>query len=119
MKRQNISRRKNRLMRHKRAYDKMKVYCTNRPRLVVTKTNKHIFAQLIDWNTSHVIASSSSLSLKLPNGNKANSSKVGETIADKILDKQIKSIVFDTGGSKYTGRISTLADAIRKKGINF
>ena len=106
-------------MRHKRLYDRMKVCCTDRPRLVVTKTNKHIFAQLIDWETSHVITSNSSVSLKLPNGNRENAQKVGEALADNLHGKQITKIVFDTGGSKYTGRIAVLADSLRKKGIIF
>lgn len=115
----NINRREKREERHKKIIRKFKRIDNGLPRLRITKTNQHIFAQLLDDNKNIVIASSSSLQLKLENGNIANSKKVGEDIAKKALSKKIKAINFDCGGSKYHGRISALADAARSAGLKF
>lgn len=114
-----INRREKRTERHKKVIRKFKRIDNGLPRLRITKTNQHIFAQLLDDNKNIVIASSSSLQLKLENGNIDNSKKVGEDIAKKALSKKIKAINFDCGGSKYHGRISALADAARNAGLKF
>lgn len=119
MKRINLDRKEKRIERHKKVLRKFKTIDNGLPRLVVTKTNAHIFAQLIDDNKHITIVSSSSLQLKLKNGNKENSKKVGEDLAKKALAKKIKKINFDCGGSKYYGRISALADAARHAGLKF
>lgn len=119
MKRINVNRNLNRQERHKKVLRKVKEIDNGLPRLVITKTNAHIFAQLIDDNKHITIVSSSSLQLKLKNGNKENSKKVGEDIAKKAIAKKIKKINFDCGGSKYHGRISALADAARNAGLKF
>ncbi|MBD5445970.1 MAG: 50S ribosomal protein L18 [Malacoplasma sp.] len=119
MKRINLNRKEKRVERHKKVLRKFKTIDNGLPRLVVTKTNAHIFAQLIDDNKQITIVSSSSLQLKLKNGNKENSKKVGEDLAKKALAKKIKKINFDCGGSKYHGRISALADAARGAGLKF
>lgn len=114
-----INRKEKRTERHKKVIRKFKRIDNGLPRLRITKTNQHIFAQLLDDNKNIVIASSSSLQLKLENGNINNSKKVGEDIAKKALSKKIKAINFDCGGSKYHGRISALADAARNAGLKF
>ncbi|MDE5767218.1 MAG: 50S ribosomal protein L18 [Malacoplasma sp.] len=119
MKNINLNRKEKRVERHKKVLRKFRRIDNGLPRLRVTKTNQHIFAQLLDDNKNIVLASSSSLQLKLVNGNIENSKKVGEDIAKKALSKKIKSINFDCGGSKYHGRISALADAARKAGLKF
>lgn len=119
MKNTNFNRKLRKTNRHKKVLRKFKRIDNGLPRLIVTKTNAHIFAQLIDDNKHIVIASSSSLQLKLQNGNVANSKKVGEDIAKKALSKKITAINFDCGGSKYNGRISALADAARESGLKF
>lgn len=119
MKNGNLSRRLNKTERHKKVLRKFKRIDNGLPRLRITKTNAHIFAQLLDDNKHIVIASSSSLQLKLKNGNIENSKKVGEDIAKKALSKQITKINFDCGGSKYHGRVSALADAARSAGLKF
>lgn len=119
MKRVNLDRKEKRHERHKKVLRKFKTIDNGLPRLVVTKTNAHIFVQLIDDNKHITIASSSSVQLKLKNGNKENSKKVGEDLAKKALAKKIKKINFDCGGSKYHGRISALADAARQAGLKF
>ena len=95
------------------------------PRLVVFKSNKHIYGQLIDDNTQKTLLSSSTgdkelvkeLTSKLT---KVEKSKiVGYSLAKKIKSKKIDKIVYDRNGYRYHGRIKALAEAIREKGINF
>ncbi len=119
MKRVNLNRKQNRKDRHLKTLRKYRTIDNGLPRLIVTKTNGHIYAQLIDDEKNITIVSSSSLQLKLKNGNKESCAKVGEDIAKKAIAKKIKKINFDRGGSKYHGRISTLADAARKAGLEF
>ncbi len=119
MKRVNVHRNKQRLIRQKRNLNRLIKIDSSLPRLLITKTNAHIFAQLIDLNKQVTIASSSSVSLKLANGNKENAAKVGTDIAKKAIKLGVKKISFDRGGSKYHGRVATLADAAREAGLEF
>ncbi|WP_412032242.1 50S ribosomal protein L18 [Malacoplasma muris] len=119
MKNVNFNRKFKKQERHKKIIRKFKRIDNGLPRLIVTKTNAHIFAQIVDDTKSITLVSSSSLQLKLKNGNVANSKKVGEDIAKKATAKKIKAINFDCGGSKYNGRISALADAARQSGLKF
>ena len=93
------------------------------PRLVVFKSNRHIYSQLLDDNKSITLFSSSSKDRNFKIGkNKTKidiSKDVGANIADKIIKNKINKIIFDRNGYKYHGRIKALADSIRKKGINF
>lgn len=95
-----------------------------KPRLVVYRSTKHIYAQLIDDVACVTIASASSvdkdLKEKLSHGGNIESAKaVGEAIAKKALKAKIKDVVFDRGGFLYHGRIAALADAAREAGLNF
>jgi len=90
-----------------------------RPRLSVFRSNKHIYAQLIDDQQGKTLASSSDQGLKIKGTKQALASKVGELIAKKCLDKNIKQVVFDKGHYKYHGRIAALAAGARKAGLNF
>ncbi len=119
MKRINVDRNAKRVIRHKRTSNKIKVIDNSRPRLVVNKTNSHIAVQLIDVDTQKTIAASSSVALKLKNGNKENAKKVGKDIATKAIGLGVKEVTFDRGGSKYHGRISALANAAREAGLKF
>lgn len=119
MKKFAISRNKKRNIRHARILKKMKKHNCKLFRLIVTKTNANIFAQIFDDKKGVTVASSSSLQLKLKNGNKLSCEKVGIDIAKKALAKNIKSVAFDRGGNKYHGRIASLADAARKAGLQF
>lgn len=119
MKSDKINRKDKRIQRHKKVLRKYKKIDNGLFRLRVTKTNTHIFAQILDDSKNIVLTSSSSLQLKLKNGNIENSKKVGEDIAKKALKLEILKINFDCGGSKYHGRISALADAAREKGLKF
>lgn len=108
-----------RVLRHKRTTKKLSSVRHKRTTLMVTKTNAHIFAALIDAKTNNTIAASSSVQLKLKNGNKENAAKVGTDIAEKAIKLGITEIAFDRGGSKYHGRIATLANAAREAGLKF
>ncbi|GAA5414476.1 50S ribosomal protein L18 [Ureaplasma ceti] len=119
MKRINFDKKHQRLLRHKRTLNKFKAIDNGKPRLVITKTNAHINAQLIDDVQGKTLASSSSIQLNLANGNKENAAKVGKDIAEKILALNITEIAFDRGGSKYHGRVAALADAAREAGLKF
>ena len=119
MKKLTISRQKIRNIRHKRISNKLKRDHNQKPRLIVTKTNAHIVAQIFDDEKGITLCSSSSIQLKLKSGNKAACQKVGEDIAKKALAKNIKEIAFDRGGNKYHGRVAALANAARKTGLKF
>ncbi|MEF9984972.1 MAG: 50S ribosomal protein L18 [Malacoplasma sp.] len=119
MKKINLNRRQNRLNRHYKVLKKFRRIDNGLHRLIVTKTNAHIFVQLLDDTKNITVASSSSLQLKLKNGNIQNCKKVGEDIAKKAIAKKIKKIYFDCGGSKYHGRVAAIADAARLQGLKF
>ncbi len=90
------------------------------PRLNVFRSNKGIYAQVIDDTTGTTLASSSSLQLKLANGGNVEAAKaVGKDVAEKCLKLKIKKVVFDRGGYQYHGRVEALADAARETGLEF
>lgn len=119
MKKMTISRKKSRAIRHRRFLNRLKQTHNDKPRLIVTKTNAHIIAQIFDDAKGVTLCSSSSIQLKLKSGNKQACQKVGEDIAKKALAKKIKKITFDRSGNKYHGRVAVLADAARKAGLKF
>lgn len=98
---------------------RMKVIGTDSvPRLSVYRSNKFIYAQLIDDTKGTTIASASDIKVK--KGTKTEKAqKVGMDIAEAGKAKGIKKVVFDRNGFKYTGRIMTLADSARKGGLTF
>jgi len=110
---------KMRKARHERVRNK--VSGTNDvPRLNIFRSNAHIFAQVIDDEKGHTLASSSSMELKLKNGGNAEgASLVGKDIAEKCKKIKIKKVVFDRGGYLYHGRVKALAEAARKAGLDF
>lgn len=90
------------------------------PRLCVFRSNKAIYAQVIDDTKGITLVSSSSLELKLKNGgNIEAASKVGKDIAEKCKKSKIKKVVFDRGGFLYHGRVAALAEAAREAGLEF
>jgi len=97
---------------------------TNKPRLYVFRSNKHMYAQVIDDNESKTIAASSSLSSKFKgkaglSANCVTAKLIGEDIANKLKNKGISKIVFDRGKRIYHGRIKALAEATKQAGIIF
>jgi len=89
-----------------------------RPRLSVFRSNKQIYAQVINDLTGKTLASASSLGMEaMPK--KEQAAKVGELIATKAKDAGVECVVFDRNGYLYHGRVKELADAARKGGLNF
>lgn len=92
------------------------------PRLCVFRSNKQIYAQLIDDVNGVTICSAGSLDkeLKLENGSNVEAAKaVGTKLAERALAKNIKEVIFDRGGYVYHGRVEALADAARAAGLEF
>ena len=81
-----------------------------RPRVVIFRSNKHLYPQAIDDTKRQTIASTSDLK---------KNTNLAEDLAKKLLDKKIKKIVFDRGGYKYHGRTKEVAEALRKAGMEF
>jgi large subunit ribosomal protein L18 len=98
---------------------------TERPRLSVFRSDKHIYAQLIDDHTGKTLASAASTSADVRGadlkngGNVAAAKKVGQAIAAKAKAAGISKVAFDRGGRMYHGRIKALADAAREGGLKF
>lgn len=93
-----------------------------RPRLNVYRSNKHIYAQLIDDTNGVTIASASTMDNGVEagsTGNTESAAKVGELIAKKGVEKEVKTVVFDRGGYLFHGRVKALADAARENGLEF
>ena len=94
---------------------------SQRPRLVVFRSNRHIYAQLVDdLLGGKVLAENNTLKLKGALGaNKKGAEIVGENIALSAKKKKVEKVVFDRGGFIYHGRIKALAEAARQKGLKF
>ena len=93
-----------------------------RPRLVVTRSLRHIIAQIVDDTKGHTLVSASTLdaSLRGAEGDKsALAGKVGALLAERAKAAGISKVVFDRGGNRYAGRIAALADAAREAGLEF
>ena len=93
-----------------------------RPRLAVTRSSRHIVAQLVDDLSGHTLASATSLEADvraLDGDKKARSAKVGQLLADRAKNAGVTKVVFDRGGHDYHGRIAALADAAREAGLEF
>lgn len=92
---------------------------TERPRLTVFRSNKQIYAQVIDDLTGKTLAAASSLKIADKAPKKEIAAKVGELIAKSALEAGITSVVFDRNGYLYHGRVKELADAARNGGLKF
>ncbi|MCT2592262.1 50S ribosomal protein L18 [Streptomyces sp. N2-109] len=93
-----------------------------RPRLVVTRSNRHMVAQVVDDIAGHTVASASTLdsSIRGTEGDKSSLAKqVGALVAERAKAAGVETVVFDRGGNKYAGRIAALADAAREAGLKF
>ena len=111
---------KQRLLRHKRVRGKISgtAEC---PRLDVFRSNKHIYAQVIDDVTGHTLCAASTLEKGFEGlgSNKEAAEKVGKMIAEKAIALGIKTVVFDRGGYVYHGRVQELAEGAREGGLKF
>ncbi|WP_460800326.1 50S ribosomal protein L18 [Nocardioides pacificus] len=93
-----------------------------RPRLVVTRSSKHITAQVVDDLVGKTLVSASTLEadLRSLDGDKtAKAKRVGELVAARAKENGVESVVFDRAGNKYHGRIAALADGAREGGLSF
>ncbi|MBN2139582.1 MAG: 50S ribosomal protein L18 [Desulfovibrionaceae bacterium] len=94
-----------------------------RPRLVVFRSNKHIYAQIVDDVSGVTLVSSSTLALakggKAAHANKEGAAEVGKDVAAKAAAKDIAQVVFDRGGYIYHGRVKALAEGAREGGLKF
>ena len=93
-----------------------------RPRLVVTRSNRHIVAQVIDDIKGHTLASASTLDTSIRGGESdksAQAKSVGALVAERAKAAGVEAVVFDRGGNQYAGRIAALADAAREAGLKF
>ncbi|MGH8951006.1 MAG: 50S ribosomal protein L18 [Acidimicrobiia bacterium] len=92
-----------------------------RPRLTVFRSNKYIYAQVIDDVEGRTLAAASSQESDLhsENLNLAAATKVGEAIASRAKDAGVTSVIFDRGGYKFHGKVKALADAAREAGLEF
>jgi large subunit ribosomal protein L18 len=92
-----------------------------RPRLVVTRSARHVFVQVVDDAQGHTLASASTLEgdLRTFDGDKtAKARKVGELVAERAKKAGVETVVFDRGGNKYAGRIAAIAEGAREGGLN-
>ena len=95
---------------------------TGRARLTVFRSSKHIYAQVIDDLKGSTVAAASSLEKDMRSKTGANvdaAKAVGKLVAQRAIEKGVKSVVFDRGGYLYHGRIKALADAAREGGLKF
>jgi large subunit ribosomal protein L18 len=93
-----------------------------RPRLVVTRSSKHVFVQVVDDLVGKTLASASTMEtdVRTIEGDKtAKAKKVGELVAERAKAAGVEGVVFDRAGNKYHGRIAALADGAREGGLTF
>ena len=92
-----------------------------RPRLVVTRSARHVFVQVVDDSKGHTLASASTLEadMRTFDGDKtAKARKVGELVAERAKAAGVEAVVFDRGGSRYAGRVAAIADGAREGGLD-
>ncbi|MFB2554686.1 50S ribosomal protein L18 [Herbiconiux liangxiaofengii] len=92
-----------------------------RPRLVVTRSARHVFVQVVDDSQGHTLASASTLETDLRSfdGDKtAKARKVGELVAERAKLAGVEAVVFDRGGNRYAGRVAAVADGAREGGLS-
>jgi large subunit ribosomal protein L18 len=95
----------------------------SRPRLCVFRSNKHIYAQIVDDSNGRTLVAASSLDADAKSakggGNVAGAKTVGKIVAKRAQDKGIQAVLFDRGGYIYHGRVKALAEAAREAGLKF
>ncbi|HRL49935.1 MAG TPA: 50S ribosomal protein L18 [Propioniciclava sp.] len=95
---------------------------TERPRLVVTRSSRHIVAQVVDDTVGRTLASASTMEadLRAASGDKsAKAKQVGSLVAERAKQAGVENVVFDRAGNKYHGRIAALAEGAREAGLGF
>lgn len=108
-----------RIRRHARLRKKI-VGTAQKPRLVVTRSTRHVFVQVVDDSRGHTLAYASTMEAdvrQLDGDKTAKARKVGELIGKRAKDAGIETVVFDRGGSKYAGRVAAVAEGAREEGL--
>ena len=115
-----LSVREARLRRHKRVRGRVRG-TAERPRLVVTRSNRGIVAQLVDDMEGRTLASATWLQVKktFKGDKKAQAAEVGKLLAENAKQSNVETVVFDRAGYLYHGRVKALADAAREGGLKF
>ena len=93
---------------------------TARPRLVVTRSSRHVFVQVVDDVTGRTLVSASTMEADLRghDGDKtAKARKVGEIVGQRAKDAGVEAVIFDRGGNRYPGRVAAVADGAREAGL--
>ena len=112
------AKRQGRLRRHARVRRRA-VGTAERPRLAVFRSNRHIYAQLIDDAAGRTLAAAGSVAPAGDGDKKAAARRVGDELAKRAKAAGVTSVVFDRGGYQYHGRVKALADAAREGGLDF
>ncbi|MCT4597404.1 MAG: 50S ribosomal protein L18 [Vallitalea sp.] len=117
------SRSKIRVKKHKKIRNKIQG-TSERPRLAVFRSDKHMYAQVIDDLTGHTLVAASTIEKAIGEGldktnNVAAAALVGETIGKRAVEKGITEVIFDRGGYIYQGKVKALADSAREAGLKF
>ena len=92
-----------------------------RPRLVVSRSSRHVFVQVVDDTVGKTVASASTMEadLRTFDGDKsAKARKVGELVAERAKAAGVEAVVFDRGGNRYAGRVAAIADGAREGGLS-
>jgi large subunit ribosomal protein L18 len=107
--------------RAERTRRRLKALANGRPRLSIFRSDKNIYAQVIDDAAGVTLAHASSLEggKGSKGSDKEAAAQVGKLVAERALEKGVKDVVFDRGGFIYHGRVKALADAAREAGLNF
>jgi large subunit ribosomal protein L18 len=112
------AKREGRLRRHRRVRRRV-VGTRERPRLAVFRSNRHIYAQLIDDRAGRTLAAADTVSGQGDGDKKAAAARAGAELAARAKAAGITSVVFDRGGFQYHGRVRALAEAAREGGLDF
>jgi large subunit ribosomal protein L18 len=94
---------------------------TERPRLVVSRSSRHLFVQVVDDTQGRTLVSASTMEADLRSfdGDKtAKAKKIGELVAERAKQAGVEAVVFDRGGNKYHGRVAAIADGAREGGLS-
>ena len=115
-----VSKSAQRTRRHNRLRKRI-VGTEARPRLVVNRSARHVFVQIVDDSKGHTLASASTLEADLRSfdGDKtAKAKKVGELLAERAKKAGVDAVVFDRGGNRFAGRVAAIAEGAREGGLN-
>lgn len=111
------------LRRRSRTRYQLRKKSDGRPRLSVFRSNKHMYAQIIDDSQGRTLASASTIEADLKTlsntGDKSAAAAVGKLLAERARKAGIEAVVFDRGAYRYHGRVQALADAAREAGLSF